>query len=168
MKKSLILLVIFLFLSLSNERNFINASESGSLGAGVIIGEPTGLSFKYWLDGSNKNAIDGAIAWSIGNDKLFQIHTDYLFHNYRIFKIKRGKLGFYFGGGARIKIKNDNYNDDNKGNDDSTIGVRIPLGLDYIFEDIPIDIFLEIVPVMDLLPATDFGLNASIGARYYF
>ena len=168
MKKMILVILILLtsFFSLQNSKLF--AGNGGEFGAGIIIGEPTGLSFKYWVDGDNKNAVDGAIAWSLDDNKFFQIHADYLFHNYRIFKIKKGKLGFYFGGGVRIKIRNDN-NDNNKNDkDDTRLGLRIPFGLDYLFSNVPIDIFLEIVPVMDLIPSTDFNLNASIGARYFF
>ena len=51
---------------------------------------------------------------------------------------------------------------------DVTLGVRVPLGLAYIFSDEPIDIFLEIVPILDLLPQTDFTISAAIGGRYFF
>ena len=164
MKKMISVILILFTVSFSLQNSKLLAGNGGEFGAGIIIGEPTGLSFKYWLDGDNKNAVVGAIAWSLDNNKFFQIHADYLFHNYRIFKIKKGKLGFYFGGGARIKIRNDN----DKDKDDTRLGLRIPFGLDYVFSNVPIDIFLEIVPVMDLIPSTDFNLNASIGARYFF
>jgi hypothetical protein len=32
----------------------------------------------------------------------------------------------------------------------------------------PVEIFLEIVPGLDLIPGTDFDLDGAIGARYYF
>jgi hypothetical protein len=31
-----------------------------------------------------------------------------------------------------------------------------------------VDVFLEIVPLVDLAPDTDFELNASVGARWFF
>jgi hypothetical protein len=31
-----------------------------------------------------------------------------------------------------------------------------------------VDIFLEVVPILDLAPKTDFKINAAIGARYFF
>ena len=49
-------------------------------GLGVILGEPTGLSFKAWTGGST--AIAGAAAWSFGNTDAFQLHVDYLFWDY--------------------------------------------------------------------------------------
>ena len=51
---------------------------------------------------------------------------------------------------------------------DSRIGIRIPVGLAYLVESEPLDVFVEIVPLLDLAPDTEFDLNASVGARYFF
>ena len=40
--------------------------------------------------------------------------------------------------------------------------------LNYIFETSPFDVFLEVVPVLDLAPDTEFDFNAAIGARFFF
>jgi hypothetical protein len=50
----------------------------------------------------------------------------------------------------------------------STAGIRVPVGVSYLFAHEPIDLFLEVVPIMDVTPATDLSVNASLGARYYF
>ena len=51
---------------------------------------------------------------------------------------------------------------------DIRIGIRVPVGILYLFESVPIDLFLEIVPIFDLYPATEFTANAGLGIRYYF
>ena len=56
----------------------------------------------------------------------------------------------------------------NKLLDKTSIGVRVPVGLNYLFDNTSIDIFLEVVPILDLAPQTDFKINAAIGGRYYF
>jgi hypothetical protein len=66
-------------------------------------------------------------------------------------------MPFYYGIGGRIKTS-----------DDARIGVRVPLGLAYLFQNVPVDIFLEVVPILDLTPKTDFRINAALGARYFF
>jgi len=48
------------------------------------------------------------------------------------------------------------------------VGVRIPVGINYIFAKAPLDIFLEIVPMLELVPRTEFNLNGGIGIRYFF
>ncbi len=150
MKKQ-ILVLLFLMLLLPS---LTKAQESG-FGLGVILGEPTGLCIKNWV-GSNA-AIDVAAGWTIGRISKFHLHADYLFHNFKLFDVESGKLPLYFGIGARLKAE-----------PDVRIGVRFPIGICYIFEKAPLDIFLEIAPVLDLLPGTEFKLNGNIGVRYYF
>ncbi len=125
------------------------------LGLGIILGEPTGVSMKTWLN--NNNAIDGALAWSFGNEDAFHLHFDYLVHKWNAIRIDRNSIPFYYGIGGRFKFEND-----------SRFGVRFPLGITLFVKEAPIDLFLEIVPILDLAPETDFDINAAIGARYYF
>ena len=48
------------------------------------------------------------------------------------------------------------------------VGIRIPVGAAYVFESIPLDIFLEVVPIVELIPAVAPSLGGGIGIRYYF
>ena len=141
--------ILFYSDAMGQDRNF---------GLGVIIGEPMGVCAKYWT--ANSKAIDGAIAWSLGKHANLHLHTDYLLHNFSLIRIDKGQIPFYFGIGGRIKLSNGDKND--------KIGIRIPVGLAYIFADAPLDTFLEIVPVLDLVPETDLDFNAALGIRYFF
>jgi hypothetical protein len=131
------------------------SAQSKGIGLGLIVGEPTGISFKYWT--GSTTAFDAALAWSFIDEGAFHIHGDYIFHNMRLISVPEGTLPFYYGIGVRIKTSND-----------TRLGVRVPLGLAYLFNNAPIDIFLEVVPILDLTPKTDFSINAALGARYYF
>ncbi len=141
-----------------------NGFAEDRFGLGVIVGEPTGLSLKYWLD--DDHAIDGAAAWSFSGNDSFQLHADYLWHNYDLIDsgTLSGKLPVYYGVGARLKFKDDDRHHD----DDAAFGIRVPLGISYLFADAPFDLFAEIVPILDLTPDTDLELNAAIGVRFYF
>ena len=143
-------MVLFVLVFLSTVK-----AQSSGVGLGLIVGEPTGISFKYWT--GSTTAFDAALAWSFIDGGAFHIHGDYLFHNMRLISVPEGLLPFYYGIGARIKTAND-----------TKLGVRVPLGLAYLFQSAPVDIFLEIVPILDLTPKTDFAINAALGARYYF
>jgi hypothetical protein len=145
--------VIFVLLAAFSSGN-ASAQDSG-FGLGIILGEPTGISFKNWV--GSRTAIDGGIAWSFYNNDSMHLHVDYLFHNFNIFKVKKGKLALYYGIGGRVKTE-----------DKSRVGVRIPVGINYILGDAPLDIFLELVPLLDLAPSTEFGFTGGIGIRYYF
>jgi len=141
-------------------------AEDG-VGIGVILGEPTGISVKKWL--SNEHAIDAAAAWSFSENDSFQLHADYLFHDYGILRAGDigGRLPLYVGVGARLKFQND---DDKNGrnDDDALFGIRIPFGISYVIAKAPVDMFAEIVPILDLAPDTELDINAAIGARFYF
>ena len=130
-------------------------SQYKGFGFGIILGEPTGISAKHWID--RNTAVDGAIAWSYVDGGAFHIHGDYLLHNFSLISVEKGKLPFYYGIGARIKTL-----------DDVTLGVRVPLGLSYIFSDVPVDLFVELAPLLDLIPKTNFRINAAVGGRFYF
>lgn len=129
------------------------AQKSG-FGIGIILGEPTGLSFKSFT--SQTTAIDGAAAWSFANEAAFHVHVDYLLHTYSLINVRKGRLPLYFGIGGRIKLTGK-----------SRLGVRIPVGLSYEIQGLPSDIFLELVPIMDLAPATEFTFNGALGIRFY-
>lgn len=140
------------------------ASE-GDFGLGIIVGEPTGFVGKYYL--SNRNAIDGAIGWSLEKNNYMHLHGDYLFHNWDLIDVDEGRMAFYFGIGGRIVLADDD--DDRRDNDpEDHIGLRFPLGLNYLFENRIFDIFAEIVPIMDVAPETDFDIEGALGARFYF
>jgi len=138
-------------------------AEGGSFGLGVIVGEPTGLSAKTWT--GNSKALDFGIAWSLDSE-TFHFHMDYLLHNFPLIQVEQGRLPLYYGIGGRVKLADNN--NDNNGNDDDFVGIRIPVGLEYLFAGAPMDIFLEIVPILDLVPETDFDFNAALGVRYFF
>jgi hypothetical protein len=147
-KYVLIAIISFFFLETSH------AQQTG-FGLGFMVGEPTGFSGKYWI--SPLSAIDGGFAWSLDNKGKLQIHADYLWHNYSIISVIKGKLPIYYGIGGRLMFAHDNI-----------AGIRGVAGLDYLFDGTPLDIFLELVPILDLAPEIDFDFNAAIGIRYYF
>lgn len=140
----------------------ITAPEDGvgasRVGVGVMAGEPTGLTLKVW--GSSQQAFDGAAGWSLGEGGWVYLHGDYLWHRYELdpedFK---GSVPYYFGVGCRVLLHE---------GDDFRLGVRFPIGLDYLFESGRFDVFIEVAPVLDLVPETDFDLSGGLGARFYF
>lgn len=131
------------------------SSQAGNFEAGIIVGEPTGLCIKIWT--GRTTAFDGAIAWSFLDEGAFHIHGDYLFHNFDLIDVSKGSLPFYYGLGGRIKTE-----------DDTRLGARIPVGLEYRFANTPLDIFIEVVPILDIAPEMDFSFNAAIGIRFQF
>jgi len=144
-----------------------DALAQRDFGLGVIIGEPTGLSAKWWV--SPGNAFDAGAAWSFADNPSLQLHGDYLYHrNYHFDSPDlEGTLPWYFGIGGRMKLSDDD--DPGRRNvDDDLLGVRFPVGVGWTFDEAPIEVFLELVPIIDIAPETDFSINGALGARYYF
>lgn len=135
----------------------IAMADQGRFGLGFMLGEPTGVNAKYFID--RYNALDAGFGWSLTDDHDFHLYADYLYHVYSVIHSESGKAPIYFGVGARILFR------DNK---DNKAGLRIPLGLDYLFGNWPFDVFLEVAPIVDLAPDTDFDLEGVIGARFFF
>jgi hypothetical protein len=129
--------------------------QSSGFGAGIMLGEPTGISLKNWL--SKINAWDAGIAWNFGKHDKFHVHGDYVWNKYDLIKVDKGILPVYYGVGARFLVE-----------DDTHLGIRGVVGLDYIFDGLPLDVFLELAPIFDIVPGTGLSFNGAIGLRYFF
>lgn len=125
-------------------------------GAGVILGEPTGVSLKYFL--TDTTAIDGAIGWGFHRETDVHLHSDFLWHLHDIASVPEGQLSLYFGVGARLKVRDG----------EDRLGVRVPVGVSYLLDNVPVDMFLEVAPILDFTPSTRGGFTAGMGARFWF
>jgi hypothetical protein len=132
-----------------------------NFGVGIIAGEPTGVSFKLWT--SQTTGFDAGAAWSFVGGEFFQVHGDFLLHNYNLFRVDTGKMSLFYGVGGRLK-----FGEDTIGDNETTLSLRVPVGLAYEFEKTPIEIFLEVVPMLDLIPAIPISVAGAVGFRYYF
>ena len=130
--------------------------DAGDMEVGILLGEPTGLSGKLWTTGNT--AFDLGVAWSFGDGGHFHLHGDYLFHNFDFFDVDSGSLPIYVGIGGRVRLEDD----------DSRVGLRVAIGLEYILESNPFGFFFEVAPIIDFLPETEADVNGGIGIRYIF
>jgi hypothetical protein len=157
------LVAVFLFLSTQ-----LSIAQDRSFGLGVIVGEPTGISAKLWT--SPGNAFDFGLGWSIGGDRIgkfkgtydggsrIHFHMDYLWHAFDAIRSSE-RFPLYYGIGGRV----------NSGAGyDASVAVRGVIGIAWMPRQTPLDVFLEVVPSLQLTSSTGFGLDAGIGARYYF
>jgi hypothetical protein len=130
-------------------------AQKGGFGVGGMLGEPLGASFKAWL--SDSTAIDGGVGWASYDDEGWQLHSDYLWHQFDWLSAGSGRLPVYYGIGARLKFA-----------DDTHFGIRGPIGVSYILDNAPVDIFAEVAPILDFTPNWRVEWNAFVGARYWF
>ncbi len=90
----------------------------------------------------------------------FYLHGDLLVHKFDLFNVPKGRMPLYFGGGVFVKFRDDDYDD--------KVGVRVPVGISYMFEGMPVDIFAELAPGIDLSPSTRIDFTGGVGIRYWF
>ena len=126
-------------------------AQASSLGLGVIFSEPpVGLSLKFWPGGGL--AFDAALSWS---EDHFRFHGDVLVHTRFHLQPEVGRLALYYGVGVRYLEVGDQF------------GLRVPLGLSYMFNRPAFEVFLEFVPTLDLTPDTEFFAKLGVGLRVY-
>ncbi|MCK5153982.1 MAG: hypothetical protein KAQ93_06440 [Spirochaetales bacterium] len=118
-------------------------------GIGIVLGEPTGLSYKTgnlaiglgWSFATADSRIDATADWWLINDHLIEM------------------FDWYLGAGIKLGL--------NLNNDIFNIGFRVPIGVQWWPVE-QLEIFLEIAPGILLIPATEPDIGAGLGLRYHF
>lgn len=134
-------------------------AQPGNFGLGAIIGDPTGIHVKVW--NQETRSWNFAAAWSAGvNDRLV-LQGDHVFYDYDLLDVDTndGELPIYYGLGFHLRMSEET---------DSELGIRVPLGISWVFAEAPLDVFFEIAPSVNLYPETDFEMHGGIGLHYYF
>lgn len=123
---------------------------------GLVLGNPTSVSVKLWT--GEVTAIDASLGYRYGRSNHLYLNTDFLFHLWS-FEKDEGIIKIYFGGGAGMGFISD-----------LSIGVRAPGGAALFLDKLPIEIFAEIVPTLQLFGEGDirFMMEGYIGGRWYF
>ena len=148
-----------------------------TFGLGLELGEPTGLNGKLFV--SPKVAIDFGLGYIYRQyyygDGL-HLYGDVLFHPVLLSSGPKLEIPLYVGVGLRYWQFD--YYDRNRvlyGGD--AIGIRVPVGISFDFNNAPIDIFLQLVPTLDFLNGdyynyyghrNHFGADFSVGLRFWF
>jgi len=173
-------------------------AQAKKLGLGFQLGAPSGLNAKYWLSNRTAvNAVVGWNSAGFNNPSgyyrdacydnsyyknnrldcdresyryydrrgsrgwdVFHIHADYLIHNFSAIRASV-PVPIYYGIGAQYENLRDYY----YGN---RFGPRGTFGIAIIPRTIPFDFFIELSPVLWLLPDPDFDVYGGIGARFWF
>lgn len=131
-------------------------AQDRKFGIGGIIGDPDGITAKGWL--SESTAIAGAISVDLGSDfSWFLIQADFLKQN-TLAVWEEALLQSHFGGGVRVVT----------GDFSEYIAIRAPIGVDVNAIDAPVEVFMDIVPTIDVDPEVYFYFTGAMGFRYYF
>jgi len=142
-----------------------------TFGLGLELGAPTGLNGKYFL--SADRAIDFGLGglYSYYNRSGFHLYADYMFHPISLASTSSFELPLYVGLGGRLWSFKDDRVD--PADDATAIGFRVPVGISLDFNNAPVDIFVQLVPVLDFFSGYRdhdiyLDVDASFGVRYWF
>jgi hypothetical protein len=137
------------------------APQKGDIGVGAILSDPIQFSAKKWL--SRTTAIDGAFRMEDkgGRDSsgtAYELHVDYLKHDFGVFKNSSGRLPVHYGLG--IKLEDDR---------EFTTSIRAPIGISFFFKEAPVSVFFEYALLLDVSSSSpSLSSETAFGARYYF
>jgi hypothetical protein len=143
-----------------------------TFGVGLELGAPTGIVGKYFL--SSDRALDFGVGdiYNYFDRYGLHIYADYLFHPVSLVSAAEFELPLYVGLGGRFWSFEDRGAPG--GPDDAyALGFRVPVGIAFDFNNVPLDIFVQVIPVFDLFfnygqHSAYLDINASVGIRYWF
>ncbi|MGQ9671577.1 MAG: hypothetical protein ACUVV5_00415 [Candidatus Aminicenantales bacterium] len=147
MSKRMLALIFILHLGLSPL-----LGKAHQYGLGLIFIEPTGLTGKIWL--TKTTALAAAMGWSSLSDHYLHLHVDYLFYKVTLHVDRSTDFSFYLGAGGKIIFQ-----------ERDNAWLRFPLGIDFLSQKSPINVFFEVAPSFNF---SKLDLVGAIGLRYTF
>lgn len=156
MKKLLIVSALVIILSTS-----LNAQEYKT-SLGLRAGLPYGVTVKHFLN--KENALEGILA-----SRWQGFIITGLYENEHWTGQYPG-LNWFWGGGAHIGFWDAGNNPNLKSTYyGSVIGLDGVIGLEYTFDEVPINLSLDLMPTFNLLGYTGWGgINGALSIRYVF
>ena len=168
------LIAVSLLAAVGGKAEATEVGYARKFGLGIVIGDPTGLSAKWWIGPTN--ALDFGLGfWGYGvNNRCFDngncprygynngtFNMDYLWQS----NIVRGQaqLDWHIGAGGRAIWAGD------CAGGCFAIAARAPIGLDLMFNNPGfLEVFFEIAPSFVIVPGMWFEIEGGLGVRFYF
>lgn len=146
-------------------------AEGQKYGIGFVLGDPTAISGRYNI--SEDHAADLQV--SFNRSYYVLVYGDYLFkfkglfgHDTRFAE----QLTAYTGAGPMAvfatKSDHDKGSYFDKRDDAVALAARIPFGIEWTPEKIPLGIGIELAPGVVVIPATAGFLQGGVTLRWYF
>ncbi|MDX1477824.1 MAG: hypothetical protein R3301_08945 [Saprospiraceae bacterium] len=127
---------------------------SGDVGIGAHIGQPTGLSLKFYKP---TTSVDVLAAWDL--DDFFYINVHGIWDEHLN---DAQTVHFYYGPGVFLGLR-DRGGDVRR--DETAFGVSGAFGIDFLIRRF--ELFAQLTPRIELIESTDFDLGGGIGFRFY-
>jgi hypothetical protein len=162
-----LLFIVTAFLLITAAEGYAQRIGGGdNFGFGIILGDPTGLTVKYYTEPGKALVFDLGASY-FGSPR---ISGDYIWHfdafNSDVTNLYAGPglvLGFGEGSGWYGKDGRFFTRDKN----DLGIGVRGIFGLNFVPRRTPLEFFVELGVLLGLAPSFGSGVDAALGMRFY-
>ena len=155
-----------------------SAPDLGTFGVGLLLGQPIGATAKVFL------APTHALQFGLGYDLVMLdaaiVSVDYVWRPTAIFGNSLFEFTWHVGGGASLGVWPVGSEFDCRDADPLTEGmqaqcrtawvqpgVRLPLGLEMSFREVPLELFVEFAPGVIAYPMVEFLGQGGVGARWY-
>ncbi|MBS0010805.1 MAG: hypothetical protein KFF49_05325 [Bacteroidales bacterium] len=154
MKKfGIILLTIFLLGLSANAQDYRTS-------LGLRAGFPYGLTVKHFLN--QNNAVEGILASSWGGFVITGLYENEHWTG------EYPGLNWFWGFGAHVGFWNNNPNIDDP-DASSVLGADFIVGLEYTFDEIPLNLSLDVMPSVNIIGYTGWGgIYGGLSIRYVF
>lgn len=142
-----------------------------TFGLGLEAGAPFGVNGKWFF--SPDHALDFGVGdiYNYVDRAGLHIYGDFLFHPVSLASTPAFELPLYVGIGGRIW----DFRDTGPAVADNAFafGIRVPVGVSFDFNNLPLDAFAQFVPVLDFFSGYQahsvyLDLDISVGVRYWF
>ncbi len=169
MKNGLLLTLVLLLVA------HLGFAQKQEWAVGLRAGEPTGLNIKKYLSGGNAIELNlGRNGWGYYRGRNYWRgefrNSIVLGINYLWQKSTKTKgLDLYYGFGGQLSSRRYWNRDEEEERDAVGLGLTGVFGLEYFIPDVPISIFVDFGPYLELVPATAWiNIDAAIGFRVNF
>ena len=144
------------------------ADAATGTGVGIQLGTPSGITLK--LPQGRMNSINLVMGYDLdgrhhvegpGHDHgvgdRFYLGGEYVWYNYDLIRVRKGRLPLYYGPGAFLTLAGHSH-----------AGVSGVVGLEYQFAGAPFDVFFQLGPRLSVFPHTHGDAHGGLGARFFF
>ncbi|HTB21426.1 MAG TPA: hypothetical protein VK914_01830 [bacterium] len=157
-QRTVILLLAFALSLSATSRLQAGPTTQNPFGVGLELGGGlwpgflgnVSLSGKYWMNAYR--AVDMELGGGSGD---VSVGADYLWHNYKVFN--NWAVPLYYGVGGYANLGYFAY-----------AGARAKIGVDWLFPRTPWELYVEVVPSLNLINGLGFGTGLDLGGRFYF
>jgi hypothetical protein len=130
--------------------------DAHGIGAGLVVGTPSGLALAW--KPRDRNMVQAELGWGYEAHGL-HLNADYAFDLTVIDQDETPGIRWpvYMGIGGVLHA-----------GPGVALGARVPVGMRMEPAGLKLDIFIELAPMVMLLPSTYTGVHFNLGLRYFF